>query len=138
MPDCDLDYDPFLWMQEHGKRYGFNIILREIRETIPSLYEHTLKYAEAANLSTRLLRFFGEPTEGWKGYNLCHFWSNFEIADMNLWRNPVYQKYFDYLDSTGNFYYERWGDVSIMGYTYLLLSIVFVLDQWKKWEVGGG
>lgn len=33
-------------------------------------------------------------------------WSNFEIADMNFWRSPAYSAFFDYLDSTGGFYYE--------------------------------
>lgn len=33
-------------------------------------------------------------------------WSNFEIADMNLWRGEAYTKYFDYLDASGGFYYE--------------------------------
>lgn len=33
-------------------------------------------------------------------------WSNFEIADMDLWRNEAYSKFFDYLDEQGGFYYE--------------------------------
>lgn len=33
-------------------------------------------------------------------------WSNFEIADMDFWRSPAYQRYFDYLDAQGGFYYE--------------------------------
>ena len=33
-------------------------------------------------------------------------WSNFEIADMDFWRGPAYTAFFDYLDSTGGFYYE--------------------------------
>jgi len=33
-------------------------------------------------------------------------WSNFEIADMDFWRGEAYQKFFEYLDYTGGFYYE--------------------------------
>ena len=33
-------------------------------------------------------------------------WSNFEIADMNLWRGEAYTKLFDHLDASGGFYYE--------------------------------
>ncbi len=33
-------------------------------------------------------------------------WSNFEIADMDFWRGEAYQKFFDYLESKGGFYYE--------------------------------
>ena len=36
----------------------------------------------------------------------CTVWSNFEIADMNLWRGEAYTKYFDHLDASGGFYYE--------------------------------
>lgn len=39
-------------------------------------------------------------------YNLCHFWSNFEIGSLSFYRSEAYQKYFEYLDQTGGFYYE--------------------------------
>jgi len=38
---CDLTYDPFLYMQEHGKVYGFNIVQYDFRETIETLWETT-------------------------------------------------------------------------------------------------
>ena len=31
-------------------------------------------------------------------YNLCHFWSNFEIGNLNFFRSKAYQMYFEYLD----------------------------------------
>ena len=52
-----------------------------------------------------LLRFVTEDKG--KTYNLCHFWSNFEIADLNFLRSPEYSAYFDYLDQAGGFFYER-------------------------------
>ncbi|KAI8351479.1 glycolipid 2-alpha-mannosyltransferase-domain-containing protein [Choanephora cucurbitarum] len=107
---CDLDYDPFNYLKENGKEYGFTIALKEIPETIPTLWQHTMDFAKQHQLNTTLLRFFGQPNGG---YNLCHFWSNFEIASLNLWRDERYQAYFDYLDSTGNFFYERWGDAIV-------------------------
>ncbi|KAM6499933.1 hypothetical protein JOM56_005441 [Amanita muscaria] len=30
-------------------------------------------------------------------YNLCYFWSNFEIADMDFWRGLAYTAYLDFL-----------------------------------------
>jgi len=48
-----------------------------------------------------------------KSYNMCHFWSNFEIADMDFWRGEAYGEYFKYLDQTGGFFYERWGDAPV-------------------------
>jgi alpha 1,2-mannosyltransferase len=46
-------------------------------------------------------------------YNLCHYWSNFEIADMEFWRSKAYMDFFEFLDSKGGFYYERWGDAPV-------------------------
>lgn len=47
------------------------------------------------------------------GYSTCHFWSNFEIGDMNFFRSDAYDKYFEYLDQSGGFFYERWGDAPV-------------------------
>lgn len=44
--------------------------------------------------------------DGGQTYNLCHYWSNFEIADLDFWRGEAYTKFFDYLESKGGFYYE--------------------------------
>jgi hypothetical protein len=49
-------------------------------------------------------------------------WSNFEIADMNFWRGEAYTAFFDYLDKTGNFYYERWGDAPVHSIAAALFS----------------
>ncbi|ORX56425.1 glycosyl transferase, partial [Hesseltinella vesiculosa] len=107
---CDLLYDPFLYMQDNGKEYGFTITLKELPETIPTLWATTMEFAKANRINTTLLRFFSDEYDD---YNLCHYWSNFEIASLNLWRDPKYQAYFDYLDQTGNFFYERWGDAIV-------------------------
>ena len=31
-------------------------------------------------------------------YNLCHFWSNFEIADLRFFRSEAYSQFFQSLD----------------------------------------
>lgn len=46
-------------------------------------------------------------------YNFCHFWSNFEIGDLDFFRSKVYMDYFEHLDKSGGFYYERWGDAPV-------------------------
>lgn len=33
-------------------------------------------------------------------YNGRHFWSNFEIADMEFYRSDLYERYMDALDET--------------------------------------
>ena len=38
---CDLPFDPFVFMRDNGKVYGFTIMLREYIETIPTLWKET-------------------------------------------------------------------------------------------------
>lgn len=55
------------------------------------------------------------PLEYFEGeaYNYCHFWSNFEIARIDVWDNPKYEQYFSYLEQSGGFFKERWGDAPV-------------------------
>ncbi|KAG7092472.1 alpha-1,2-mannosyltransferase KRE2 [Marasmius oreades] len=104
---CDLDYDPFLYMEDKKKVYGFTISLPEYEATIPSLWE-TVKgfmkeYPEYV-VPNNAMGFVSD--DGGRTYNKCHFWSNFEIGDLDFWRGEAYSKFFEYLDSKGGFYYE--------------------------------
>lgn len=111
---CDLDYDPFLFMQTHNKSYSFVVTIKEYQETVASLWDTTKsfikenpQYLAQPNLMNWLSNDKGES------YNLCHFWSNFEIGSLDFWRSEAYRSYFDYLDRAGGFFYERWGDAPI-------------------------
>lgn len=53
-----------------------------------------------------------ETMEG-ESYNMCHFWSNFEIARLSWFRSKEYQDFFQTLDRSGGFWMERWGDAPI-------------------------
>lgn len=46
-------------------------------------------------------------------YNLCHFWTNFEIAKTEIFLLDTYQNYFKHLEEAGGFYKERWGDAPV-------------------------
>jgi hypothetical protein len=60
-------------------------------------------------LSFLFLRLFLSPPWTLTNALLSAVWSNFEVADMNLWRGPAYTDFFEYLDSKGGFYYEVGG-----------------------------
>lgn len=47
-----------------------------------------------------------EAMEGEK-YNMCHFWSNFEIARLDWFRSKEYEEFFDVMDKSGGFWTER-------------------------------
>ncbi|KPI38482.1 O-glycoside alpha-1,2-mannosyltransferase-like protein [Cyphellophora attinorum] len=53
-----------------------------------------------------------EAMEGEK-YNMCHFWSNFEIARLDWFRSKEYNEFFEMMDRSGGFWMERWGDAPI-------------------------
>lgn len=111
---CDIHYDPFLFMEEKKKVYSFTITMYEYEATIPTLWKHVMDFAKLHPefiAKDNSLGFMS--SNNGDSYNLCHFWSNFEIADMEFWRGPAYTAFFEYLDQQGGFYYERWGDAPV-------------------------
>lgn len=111
---CDVAYDPFLVMQDQGKVYGFTISLYEYIETIPTLWDAVKGFIEEYPeyvAEDNAMAFLSD--DGGESYNRCHFWSNFEIGDLNFWRSDAYMKFFEHLDAKGGFYYERWGDAPV-------------------------
>ncbi|KAJ2869398.1 alpha-1,2-mannosyltransferase ktr1 [Coemansia erecta] len=119
---CDIDYDPFLYMHSNGIKYGYTIALHEYPETIPTLWA-TVKDFIASHPSfvrhengVKWLSY-----DGGKSYNGCHFWSNFEIGALSLFRSPEYLAFFEHLDRAGGFFYERWGDAPVHSIAAALL-----------------
>ncbi|KAK4176773.1 glycolipid 2-alpha-mannosyltransferase-domain-containing protein [Triangularia setosa] len=139
---CDITYDPFLAMIEHNKTYGFTIAVKELRETVPNIFRYASAYKRLNNLTSQgLWEMFVEPQpdkkpeppapqlpdeilrskqpeidpEGMEGekYNMCHFWSNFEIARLDFFRSKEYEDFFQMMDRSGGFWMERWGDAPI-------------------------
>ncbi|CAF9939657.1 MAG: hypothetical protein HETSPECPRED_001846 [Heterodermia speciosa] len=119
---CDVDYDVFRYMADHNKTYGFTVNLYDAPQSIPTLWPETLKflavhpeYESENNAREWLVDSTRRPEHNIKanGYSTCHFWSNFEIADMDFWRSKAYGDYFDHLDRAGGFFYERWGDAPV-------------------------
>ncbi|KAJ2702036.1 hypothetical protein FB645_004414 [Coemansia sp. IMI 203386] len=110
---CLIPYDPFKFMADNNKVYGFAISLREFPVTVRTLWKTTnafrAAYPEYA-MSNNTLQWLTTPNGG---YNMCHFWSNFEIASLNFFRSPQYMAYFDFLDRAGGFFLERWGDAPV-------------------------
>ncbi|KAJ7230233.1 glycosyltransferase family 15 protein [Mycena pura] len=111
---CNLDFDPFLFMQDENKKYAFTISLPEYGETIATLWAAVKEFVRDNPdyiSPDNAMGFLSD--DGGDSYNRCHFWSNFEIADLDLWRGEAYTKFFEYLDAKGGFYYERWGDAPV-------------------------
>lgn len=84
--------------------------------------EEIKELVKKATSTKKLPKLQGETIDG-EDYNLYHFWSNFEIARVDLWDNPIYESYFQYLEESGGFYKERWGDAPVHS-----LAVGFMLD----------
>ncbi|QPG73060.1 hypothetical protein FOA43_000364 [Brettanomyces nanus] len=119
---CDIDYDVFKFMRDNHKIYGFTLALYDIHQSIKSLWPRTMEFIEQhpeyvnRNASfSWLVNDLQNPQKAQyaNGYSTCHFWSNFEIADMDFYRSNAYSEWIEYMDQTGGFYYERWGDAPI-------------------------
>lgn len=129
---CDIDYDVFQFMNENDILYGFTLSMFEYSHTIPTLWEAFRKFMSMNSFTAGPLFKFVE--NGDHTYNLCHFWTNFEIADMNIFRGSKYQSMFKYLDETGGFYYERWGDAPI--HTLFVLTFLDPEEVWWFGDIG--
>ncbi|KAH8675416.1 glycolipid 2-alpha-mannosyltransferase [Xylariales sp. PMI_506] len=128
---CAITYDPFVQMANHNKVYGFTLALWEVGRTCPSLFREVADWKELHNIPTtdlwralmsaswmpypfrRFLNFLAHRDRYGDPWSLCHYWSNFEIADMDFFRSNAYQEFFNHLDKRGGFYFERWGDAAV-------------------------
>jgi mannosyltransferase len=119
---CNIDYDVFRFMHDNNKTYGFTINLYDAPESIPTLWPETQRflaahpdYVHENNMMEWLVDAKKRPdrTDKANGYSTCHFWSNFEIADLDFFRSEIYEEYFNHLDRAGGFFYERWGDAPV-------------------------
>ena len=120
-------------MIESNKTYGFTIAVKELRETVPNIFRYASAYKRLKGLKSKgLWEMFVEPQpdkgpepteddpdykppgtdidpeamEGEK-YNMCHFWSNFEIARLDFFRSKEYEEFFQMMDRSGGFWMER-------------------------------
>jgi mannosyltransferase len=120
-------------MASHNKSYGYTIALWEEPNTCPSLFRAVDDFRVHINLPRtpawnamidqtwqpwpirKLKAWLNKDHVNRQGerWNLCHYWSNFEIADLDFFRGEAYQGLFRHLDRLGGFYYERWGDAPV-------------------------
>ncbi|KXN65528.1 glycosyltransferase family 15 protein [Conidiobolus coronatus NRRL 28638] len=113
---CDINYDPFKFMRDNNKLYSFTIPIWECMPTVASLMSTVDSFISENNLQSYFPKDSAHQVvrnvDG-TGYNGCQFWNNFEIASLSIWKTPLYNQFFNYLDKSGGFYYERWGDAPI-------------------------
>lgn len=116
----DINYDVFQYMELNDKTFGFTMATYEYDPaTVENLFPTVLKflanntqYIHPNNSKGYLMENLVNPenNKAAHGYSTCHFWSSFEIGNMEFFRSDIYKEYFKFLDESGGFYYDRWGD----------------------------
>lgn len=137
--ECPITLDPFAYMARENKRYAYTIALQEVGSTVRSLYRIVSDYKDSMNITPSrywnalinrswaplpirwLLRLAPYRDINGDEWNLCHFWNNFEIADLDFFRRDDYRHMMEHLDKLGGFYTERWGDASVRSFAATLL-----------------
>ncbi|CEP64476.1 glycosyltransferase family 15 protein LALA0_S11e05028g [Lachancea lanzarotensis] len=131
---CDFPYDPFEIMRKQRKKYGFVISMYEYEDTIPTLWDAVEEFIadqpDMIDFDTNSYDFITDDSmiglempiiQSNSNYNLCHFWSNFEIGDLSFFRSKEYLNFFEHLDQRKGFYLERWGDAPVHSIAVALL-----------------
>lgn len=72
---CDLSFDPFLFMEDRNKTYGWTITMYEFEKTIPTLWGHVQDFMKLhpQYVAEGNAMGFMSP-DGGMSYNLCHCW----------------------------------------------------------------
>lgn len=117
-------------MRDNNMKYGFNMNILDDARSFPSLWSRTRSFINAhpefihpdADLDWLL------DTHNSGDYNNCQFFSNFEVGDLNFFRGEANEKYFNWLDRGGGFYYERFGDAPIH-----TLSVAMFVPKSEIW-----
>ena len=127
---CEIDYDVFAYMDTYDKDYGFVINLYDAPQSVRSLWPTVQKFFQQhpeyihPNNALQWLTQESRPDHNAlaNGYSTCHFWSNFEIGRLDFFRSQPYRDYFDHLDRSGGFFYERWGDAPVHSISLAMMT----------------
>ena len=117
-------------MRDNNMKYGFNMNILDDARSFPSLWSRTRSFINAhpelIHPDADLDWLLDNHNSG--DYNNCQFFSNFEVGSLEFFRAEANEKYFDWLDKGGGFYYERFGDAPIH-----TLSVAMFVPKREIW-----
>lgn len=105
-----ISYDPFQYMKDNNKVYAYiSEYVQDQPYVVDGLFETTKKFIDKQNLKPNSI-LKNSIQNGW---NCEMFYTNFEIMDMKFFKTSGYMDYYEFLNSTNNIFYKRWGDAPI-------------------------
>ena len=121
--DCDsyfvspVEYDIFKVMENDDYIYGYNNITMDNPLVCQNLWEVSEEYSKSVTTKKSFDKI---------GY-LNMYYTNFEIAKFEWFKNTEYRNYFNMIDNENGIYKWRWGDAVIK-----FIGIEMFLDDNKK------
>ena len=108
--ECELNEDPFRRLQMNKQKYSFILSYHEGRFTIPTLWQTVKEWTNKSSIQMNKngLVFVTDDNGHSLDGQSCIFYNNFEMGEFSLFRSATYLDYFNSLDKSGGFFYERW------------------------------
>tara|TARA_Y100000296_G_C5156750_1_gene249520 strand:- start:580 stop:1404 length:825 start_codon:yes stop_codon:yes gene_type:complete len=115
-----VNYNVFKYMETNNKNYGYipTAIQRDNPKVIEDLWNMSLVWYEKN--SNICIRSPEDITEG------LMYYTNFEIGNINWFKNSMYKDYYSFLDQSGGIFTKRWGDAPMR---FLALSMLMSDEQ---------
>jgi alpha 1,2-mannosyltransferase len=107
---CEIKEDPFLKMYEKNLSYGFILSDGEqgfYESAMPTLFENVRNW-NSKPVDNEAIKFISDDNGISLNKHFCMFYNNFEMAHFSVFRSESYLNYFNHLDKSGGFFYERW------------------------------
>ncbi len=112
---CEFQHDPFEKFQRNEIKYGFILASHEGFFTIPTLWDTIREWINKTtevylkiNNKNKGIKFISDDNGISLNKHFCMFYNNFEMAHFSVFRSESYLNYFNHLDKSGGFFYERW------------------------------
>ena len=102
-----IGYDVFRFMSVNKRKYGFVNLVMDDSACVEGLWANARKFAAKYSSKLHNESFF----KSWN--DPLVFYNNFEISHISIWRDPLWVKFMDFIDTHGGIYTLRWGDAPL-------------------------
>ncbi|GME66695.1 unnamed protein product [Ambrosiozyma monospora] len=118
---CDVGTDFFELMNKNPNlQFGFANAPADSRTSTKTLFKNYMQFfktdvSKRRPVGNNLMDFSVKKLRktGQLKYSTCNFDSNFEIAELSLFRTDSYREFFEHFDNAYGQFYERWTDYNI-------------------------
>jgi alpha 1,2-mannosyltransferase len=121
----DVSYDLFGFMNENKKDYAFRVGTFEHEKCVEKLEDFFINYLKNKNIKPKFL-FENFHKSCW---NRLGYYNNFHISKIEFWLRDDVNNFLKEIDTTGGFYFHRWGDAMIQ-----TLAVQIFMEKNKVWQ----